>query len=427
MKRILYSLLSIGVISIIVVFASQAFFSDTETSTGNVFQAGKVDLLVDSSCSYNGQLSSECGVWDSKNLTTDKFFNFSDVKPGDYGENTISLKVEDNPSWLCMTITPTANDDVSSTEPELKEVGETPDDPTDLWDGELRQNMTFHIWADVCDISPAFPGDNIYQEDCDRDINYRLSDELMTIALSDSTQNVFTGNVGESINANLNYYIGFGWSLPESVGNIVQTDNFIANISFYAEQERNNKSFVCPGVPTVIFDDFNDGNIDGWEAIGSHKTPSDYGSWEVIDQELLGTGGGDGYMMLIEDASFTNQVVEVDANFIDPAGYGVFVLWYQDYGNLVFVKVYPGAGGLEIFEWENGVETRTFYPYYINYHDNLWYNVKAEVDSESGELNVYINGIKEISQPLTTTKRFGSTGLMNGNSGSYFDNFRLSY
>ena len=35
-------------------------------------------------------------------------------------------------------------------------------------------------------------------------------------------------------------YIGFKWEMPLEVGNKVQTDSFVANLDFYAEQERNN-------------------------------------------------------------------------------------------------------------------------------------------------------------------------------------------
>lgn len=35
-------------------------------------------------------------------------------------------------------------------------------------------------------------------------------------------------------------YIGFMWELPLNVGNEAQTDSFVANLDFYAEQERNN-------------------------------------------------------------------------------------------------------------------------------------------------------------------------------------------
>jgi predicted ribosomally synthesized peptide with SipW-like signal peptide len=47
MKKILKSLVLLGLTAIAVFGASQAFFSDTETSTGNVFQAGAIDLKVD--------------------------------------------------------------------------------------------------------------------------------------------------------------------------------------------------------------------------------------------------------------------------------------------------------------------------------------------------------------------------------------------
>jgi predicted ribosomally synthesized peptide with SipW-like signal peptide len=36
--------------------ATGAFFSDTETSTGNTFAAGSLDLRVDSEAHYNGSV-----------------------------------------------------------------------------------------------------------------------------------------------------------------------------------------------------------------------------------------------------------------------------------------------------------------------------------------------------------------------------------
>ena len=47
MKRILLSLLTIGVVSASVFGASKAFFSDTEKSIGNTFTAGTIDISVD--------------------------------------------------------------------------------------------------------------------------------------------------------------------------------------------------------------------------------------------------------------------------------------------------------------------------------------------------------------------------------------------
>ena len=69
-----------------------AFFSDTEESLGNVFTAGAIDLKVDNESYYNGGLNAST-TWEATDLTIEKFFDFSDVKPDDYGEDTISLHV----------------------------------------------------------------------------------------------------------------------------------------------------------------------------------------------------------------------------------------------------------------------------------------------------------------------------------------------
>lgn len=58
-----------------------------------------------------------CRLWTSKHLETgDTFFNFDDVKPGDWGTNAISVLVNSNPAWLCMGI---KKDAVSSTSGEV--------------------------------------------------------------------------------------------------------------------------------------------------------------------------------------------------------------------------------------------------------------------------------------------------------------------
>jgi len=46
-KKILISLSVIGLVAAIVVGGTIAYFSDTETSTGNTFTAGAIDLKVD--------------------------------------------------------------------------------------------------------------------------------------------------------------------------------------------------------------------------------------------------------------------------------------------------------------------------------------------------------------------------------------------
>ena len=53
--KILVSLLVIGLTAIAIGGGmTGAFFSDTETSSGNTFTAGAIDLQIDSTCHYNG-------------------------------------------------------------------------------------------------------------------------------------------------------------------------------------------------------------------------------------------------------------------------------------------------------------------------------------------------------------------------------------
>ncbi len=105
MKRILLGLLVTGTVAGVATLATNAFFTDTATSTGDTLQAGNLKLQVKSDCSYDGIASaSGCGTFDYTNGVLDKFFNFQDVKPGDYGENTISFEVLNNPAWMCANL-----------------------------------------------------------------------------------------------------------------------------------------------------------------------------------------------------------------------------------------------------------------------------------------------------------------------------------
>ena len=101
-KKILVSLSVIGVVAAIVVGGTIAYFSDTETSTGNTFTAGAIDLTIDNESYYNG-VRSEGTSWQLADLIDQLFFNFSDLKPGDWGEDTVSIHVDNNDAWACVT------------------------------------------------------------------------------------------------------------------------------------------------------------------------------------------------------------------------------------------------------------------------------------------------------------------------------------
>src|SRR3990167_9404282 len=131
---IVFTLLLVGA----VVFA---FLSDTETSTGNTLVAGEVELGIDNHSFYNGVLNPGT-TWrvdyDLSDNPPRQFFNFTDVKPGDWGEDTISLHVKDNEAWLCTDVTLTSNDDNGLTEPEAEDGDDT---SAGTGAGELAQNI----------------------------------------------------------------------------------------------------------------------------------------------------------------------------------------------------------------------------------------------------------------------------------------------
>jgi hypothetical protein len=197
------------------------------------------------------------------------------LKPGDYGEDTISLHVDTNDAYLCANVTLTSNDDNGINEPEGGD-GDTTDG---LGAGELAQNVNFMWWADDGD-NVLETGENIISTG---PIGALTLNEPYPFALADSDQNIWTGT-GGPIKGNETLYIGKAWCFgsisaspltdDDSVGNnpsqdnngntvagepidggylcngsqlnnITQTDSLTANVSFSAIQSRNNTGFQC--------------------------------------------------------------------------------------------------------------------------------------------------------------------------------------
>src|SRR3989304_6136500 len=117
MKRSLLSLLVIGVVATAALGLSRSFFSDTETSSANTFEAGAIDLKIDNT-SYLNRVLNQGTTWTLDNLPGHLFFNFNDLKPDDEGEDTISIHVNNNDAWVCMEMKLTSNIDNGCTEPE---------------------------------------------------------------------------------------------------------------------------------------------------------------------------------------------------------------------------------------------------------------------------------------------------------------------
>ena len=287
MKKIIISMSIIGAVAAVAVGATTAFFSDTETSTGNTFTAGSIDLKVDSNCHYYnivdfdgdepiyrdlgcGQVGTNgvgVGQWDETDLQDGihKFFSFADIKPGDKGEDTISLHVYDNDAWGKIVMGLTNDLDNSCTEPE----GEAEPLCEDDNDGELLEAMLpgFSMWLDQGSI-PGFQnggtgthdpeeGDNVWQRDNEPIISVRGETMLSSVLAAAYTTAHATdacvspdghddygrchvlASDGRMVGSTT-YYFGLAWNLPWNTGNEVQTDSVGGDITFKVVQHRNN-------------------------------------------------------------------------------------------------------------------------------------------------------------------------------------------
>lgn len=226
-KKILISLSVVVAVSAVAVGGTVAFFSDKETSVGNTFAAGAIDLKIDSHATYNGQPVT-AATWELKDLnpTSDKFFNFVDIKPGDKGENTISLHVINNDAWVCAEVSGLISAENSCNEPETQaEPNCAPDG-----DGELDDTMVWTVWRD--------PNCNDIQDSGEVTL---VSGHPVNgvLAVYDSTTQAGPLTGGSTT------CLGVAWELPLVTGNEVQTDSLTGDVSFEVVQSRNNTSFVC--------------------------------------------------------------------------------------------------------------------------------------------------------------------------------------
>lgn len=251
--------------------ATGAFFSDTETSTGNTFAAGDIDLQIDNTSYVNDcNLFADCeGVmvlstttsWAQSNLTNELFFRFIDLKPGDVGEDTISVHVGSNDAWACMALDVTATPENTLVDPETDalDIGPALGD-----NGELQNYLRFTFWED--------DGDNVFETgetvipSLDNVLTSTLQGQWHALADASSTP----AYVGGATN-----YIGKAWCFGtlaqaplvnnastsplvrgtgftcSGVGNQndAQTDGISMDVRFIAEQSRNNGQFLCSNVP----------------------------------------------------------------------------------------------------------------------------------------------------------------------------------
>lgn len=290
-SKLILSAITILAALTMILGATFAFFSDTETSQNNTLIAGSLDLKIDNESFYNGVLNLGTTWLTPKDLEQgDFFYNFTDVKPGDWGEDTISLHVKNNDSWVCTETTITADDDVSCSEPENSDDPTCSEPDSEAFDGDLADELEIMWWAD--------DGDNVLEEGEDvidiGAIGQGPQNVPVSRPIADSANNIFSSNPNDPLEGGDEgpiHYIAKAWcfgnmtpaGLPQDDytgpddpandlldsegpatsedggftcdgtvvnGNAAITDKVMMDVSFSALQSRNNDDFVCSGEPS---------------------------------------------------------------------------------------------------------------------------------------------------------------------------------
>jgi len=245
--------------------ASYFVFSHSQPA----FAAPTLDLTIGSTSYYNGA-SIPNSTWSPTSLDDSGgafggnylFFNLSDVKPGDIGENTIGIRPVDMNAWACFNPVVTKDDENTANNPELK-ASDQPDIMADNFDGELSSEINTILWAD--------DDDNVLEDDESIIANGPVKDILnQRYTLADTSHNIWgSGPLTDGIT----YHLGHGWCFgtltptalgqdgvitrtPESgsgpgytcdaaTNNTSQTDLLTVTMEFISVQSDQNESFDC--------------------------------------------------------------------------------------------------------------------------------------------------------------------------------------
>jgi predicted ribosomally synthesized peptide with SipW-like signal peptide len=260
-KKIILSLSVIGAVAAIAVGGTIAYFSDTETSTGNTFTAGSIDLKF-----QQGSGATWADVADQS------LFVLGDMKPGDIGEKTIKLAVDNNPACGSIDVNMYEDLDNTCTEPEGK--AENPSVPGCDQDGELNDNVSFFIWRET---------------DCDN--VYEAGEIPLTTGTLTENRTYQIGELPTTADPAVCYGIAYCFGVFDTqamtcngaaVGNESQSDSFKGDITITATQKRNQYPNGCPGTQFLFLE---------------NETPNAQGPWTPItNDEIYGllTWQGDG-------------------------------------------------------------------------------------------------------------------------------------
>ena len=210
MKKILISLMAIALVIGLVGAGTMAYFSDTETSSGNTFTAGTLDLTVSA---------------------TGMPFNVGPMKPGDSGSGKIALTNAGTigAAKLDISMSTVTNNDVSTADPE-NDLG------TNSGLGDLGGQLQMVLWLDVEQNGAFDAGDvellsdgtmSAYDATDNPSLTYAAADTYS----GDSWNKVLTAMAQDAVD---DFVISY--NLPADTDNRIMTDTITFDVTFTLEQ-----------------------------------------------------------------------------------------------------------------------------------------------------------------------------------------------
>lgn len=240
-KRILISLSVIAAVAAIAIGGTVAYFSDTETSTGNTFTAGSIDL---------------------DNGLSVKVFDLFEMKPGDMDQGSYVITATSNNYWACMKSTIDKTPENGRLEME-KAAGDTTGGANK---GELQNYLYFYVWNDR-DGNGEYNGngENLPNPNTYPNVDRNLVGPYTLVLMNDvhspladkSAGSFFSPNplvAGQTYNLGYAYCFGIpsdnSYTTITCSGagddqNMAQTDGVKGTTTFYAVQSDNNMTFEC--------------------------------------------------------------------------------------------------------------------------------------------------------------------------------------
>ena len=300
-KRILLSFGMLVVAGAVIAGGTGAFFSDTETSAGNVFTAGSVSInLLDVGHVYGGDTdNAPVFNW----MGGQGRFTLDDLKPLDTGLLDINLENGANEAHVCAMIVGDPTNNLGSASLALY------DQLNFFIDGEGTQ-VTPGEWFDLGEVAPNSP--------VGTGVDYCFGESNV-----DGT-GLVSCDYGDGT---IDY-------------NAAQNGSFAADLMFYAVQTRNNENFSCDQLTTDV-----DGNPvytpAGQPPVVTSVTPAS-GEWSGTGSFVLGVDAA--------DADGDLEKLEIDtlnspANILD---FTVYADQANPYGTANAAQVSLFGGGLSV-------------------------------------------------------------------------------